>query len=118
MADDFRIVGEVHDEGHGRLFGRLLGERGIVHDVRGQLGDGVLVTRDGPHVFLYTGTRKQAEVAAKVVRDVLAQDEMKASVSPVERWHPAEERWEDAAESLPQTEEQVEAEHERWEEEQ
>jgi hypothetical protein len=118
MADDFRIVVEFSDEGHGLHFGRLLGEREFERDVREQLGDGVLVTRDGPHVFLYTGTREQAEAAAKIVREVLAQDDMEASVSPVERWHPTEERWESASEPLPQTEGQIEAEHERREEDQ
>jgi hypothetical protein len=118
MADDFRIVVEFNDEGHGLHFGRLLGEREFERDVREQLGEGVLVTRDGPHVFLYTGTREQAEAAAKIVREVLGQNEMDATISPVERWHPTEERWESASEPLPQTEGQIEAEHERWEEEQ
>jgi hypothetical protein len=78
----------------------------------------VLVTRDGPHVFLYTSTQKQAESVEKIVRLVLGEDVVSANVSPIMRWHPAEERWEDASKPLPQTAAAEHAEHERWEEEQ
>ncbi len=115
MADDFRITVEFEEEEHGLHFGRRLGERQFEHDVRKELGDGVLVTRDGPHVFLYTATQKQAEAAERTVRNVLAEDQLRADVSPIFRWHPAEERWEDASQPLPGTGEETQAEHERWE---
>jgi hypothetical protein len=118
MADDFRIVVEFEEERHGLQFGRRLGERELENEVRERLGDGVLVSRDGPQVFLYTATLEQAETVQKLVREVLGEHEMKASVSPVLRWHPVEERWEDASEPLPRTGEEIEAEHERWEEQQ
>jgi hypothetical protein len=118
MADDFRIVVQFEEDRHGLHFGRLLGEREFEKDARGQLGDRVVVTRDGPHVFLYTGTQEQAEAAQKTVQQLLAGDPMRASVSPILRWHPAEECWEDASGRLPQTSEEKEAEHERWEEQQ
>jgi hypothetical protein len=116
--DDFRIMVEFEEDRHGLHFGRSLGEREFQKDVRRQLGDGVVVTRDGPHVFLYTATKAQAEAAEKAVQQVLAEDQMSASVSPILRWHPVEERWEDASERLPQTSEEKEAEHEHWEEQQ
>jgi FMN phosphatase YigB (HAD superfamily) len=118
VADDFRIVVEFEEDRHGLHFGRLLGERKFEQDVRGQLGDGVLVTRDGSHVFLYTASREQAEAAEKTARQVLAENQMHAGMSPILRWHRAEERWEDASESLPQTSAEKNAEHERWEEQQ
>src|SRR5437588_11573741 len=118
MADDFRIVVEFDEDRHGLQFGRRLGEREFEKDVRGQLGDGVLVTRDGPHVFLYTATREQAEAAERAVQQVLAEYHMRAAVSPLLRWHPAEERWEDASERLPGTSGEKAAEHERWEQQQ
>src|SRR3954447_15222282 len=118
MADDFRISVEFADEGHGLHFGRLLGEREFEKDLRKELGEGVLVTRDGPHVFIYTGTQGQAVAARKAVDEVLVQHEMEAEVSPILRWHPAEERWEDASKPLPHGATELEAEHERWEEEQ
>jgi hypothetical protein len=118
MADDFRIVVEFEEDGHGLHFGRLLGERAFEKDVRGQLGEGVLITRDGPHVFLYAGAQAQAEAARKTVQQVLSEDALDASVSPVLRWHPEEERWEDVSEHLPSSSAEKEAEHERWEERQ
>src|SRR5262245_38920950 len=115
--DDFRIVVEFEEEGHGLHFGRALGERQFAREVREQLEDGVLVTRDGPHVVLYTSTQAKAEAGEKVVGEVLAEHDLEAKVSPVLRWHPIEERWEDASAPLPQTEEAVEAERERFEQE-
>jgi hypothetical protein len=115
MADDFRIVVEFEEDEHGLHFGRRLGERQFEKEVREQVGDRVLVTRDGPHVFLYAATEDQAEAAAKMVRDLLAEDQMRAEVSPIQRWHHVEERWEDASQPLPRTGEETEAEHERWE---
>lgn len=118
MADDFRIVVEFEEDRHGLHFGRLLGEREFEKDMRDRLGDGVLITRDGPRVFLYTATQEQAEAAEKAVQQVLAEDQMPAGVSPILRWHPVEERWEDVTSRLPQTSEEIGAEHDRWEEQQ
>jgi hypothetical protein len=113
MADDFRIVVEFEDEGGGLHLGRLLGEREFAGEIREQLGNGVLVTRDGPHVFLYTGTLAQAAAARRTVEEVLAEHGMEAQVSPVARWHPAEERWEDATAPVPMSPAEAEAERER-----
>jgi hypothetical protein len=118
VADDFRLVIEFEEETHGLHFGRALAEREFEREVRQQLGDGVVVTRDGRHVFLYTATQKQAEVAAKVARDLLDQHEMKADVSPILRWHPIAEEWEDASRAMVETPDEVGAEHERWEDRQ
>jgi hypothetical protein len=115
MAEDFRILVEFEEERHGLHFGKALGERHFAKELREQLGDGVLVTRDGPHVFLYADTEEKAAAADKVVREVLAEHELNADVSPVSRWHPVEESWEDASVRLPESGEALEAEHERWE---
>lgn len=115
VADDFRLTVDFEHEQHVLHFGRSLGERDLEHDVRAQLGDGVVVTRDGSTVFLYTATREQADAVERVVRDTLAERQTSAEVSPLLRWHPVEERWEDASLPLPGTDTQVEAEHERFE---
>jgi hypothetical protein len=118
MADDFRIVVQFGEEGHGLHFGRLLGEREFEKDLRKELGEGVLVTRDGPRVFIYTGSQGQAVAARRAVDEVLSHHEMKGEASPIERWHPIEDRWEDASNPLPVTAAEVEVEQERFEEEQ
>jgi hypothetical protein len=73
------------------------------------------VTHDSPQVHLYTATQQQAEAAAKVVHDLLAEHGLHARLLPLVRWHPVEMRWEDASARLPRTAQEVEAEHERWE---
>lgn len=114
--DDFRLVVEFEEEGHGLRFGRALGEREFAKEVREQLHDAVLVTRDGPHVFLYASSREKAAAAEKVVREVLAEHDLGANVSPILRWHPVEERWEDASVPLPETEKALDAERDRRDE--
>jgi hypothetical protein len=115
VADDFRIAVEFEEEGNILHFGRSLRERAIEKELREQLGDGVVVTRDGSHVFLYASTIQQAKAAERAVREVLEHHQMKAEVSPVLRWHPIEEHWEDASVPLPQTAAEFEAEHGRQE---
>jgi hypothetical protein len=117
MADDFRIKVEFEDEGNILHFGRSLREREFEKELREQLGEGVIVTRDGPQVFLYASTLEQAGAAQKAVQQTLDQHETKATVSPVERWHPVEERWEDASVPLPRSGAEVAAERERQERE-
>lgn len=115
MADDFRITVEFQDEGGILHFGRSLREREFEKELREQLGEGVVVTHDGAEVFLYASTPEQAAAAERAVREVIAEQEVDAQVSPVERWHPVEERWEDASVPLPGTGAEVAAEHEREE---
>ena len=118
MADDFRIAVEFEDEGSLLHFGRSLREREFEKELREQLGDGVVISRDGSHVFLYTATAQQADAAERAVRETLDQLEVEAEVSPVLRWHPVEDRWEDASVPLPQTDAEIEAERQRAEERQ
>jgi hypothetical protein len=118
VADDYRVRIEFADEGHGLRFGRALSERQLAGELRERLGDRVVVTRDGPHVFMYAGGLDQAHAAQAVAREALAEHELRADVSAVERWHPVEERWEDAAVPLPETRAEEDAERRRWEERQ
>jgi len=115
MADDFRIQVEFEDEGHVLRFGRSLREREFENELREQLGDGVVVTRDGPEVFLYASTVDQARAAERAVREVLEHEGASAEVSPILRWHPIEQHWEDATVPLPQNAEDVQAELARQE---
>jgi hypothetical protein len=115
VADDFRIAVEFQDEGSILHFGRSLREREFEKELREQLADRVIVTRDGNEVFLYASTPDQARAAEKAVREVLEQQEVEADVSPVERWHPVEQSWEDASVPLPLTDDELAAERARQE---
>jgi hypothetical protein len=88
----------------------------MVAKARERLGDRVAVTADGPTVFLYADTEEAAREAEQVVRSLLA-DEGRAALVTVARWHPAEQRWEDAAVPLTATDDEMRTEHERLESE-
>jgi hypothetical protein len=116
VGDDFRLTVEFEQESHGLHLMRLLRERVLEDEIRERLGHRVAVSQAGPHVFLYAATQEHAEAAKEVVRQLLAQHHIHAQVLPLLRWHPVEERWEEASVELPRTPEEVETEHRRWEE--
>jgi hypothetical protein len=113
--DEWRVEIDLDDEARG--FG--LGERLRAHDLddeaRKRLGQRIVVTRDGPHVFLYAGDEAGAHQAELVARELVATDDLSADIT-VTRWHPLEEEWLDASIPLPQTQEEQEEELERREE--
>jgi len=92
-----RIVGELHElDGHRTL--------------RDELGGRVAVSRDGATVFLYANTRRAAEAAQRTVLEVVSEGD---AHTQLDRWHPIEERWEDASIPLPESAEARRAERER-----
>jgi hypothetical protein len=115
QEDEWRVEIDLADEAHG--FG--LGERLRAHDLddeaRERLGRRVVVTRDGPRVFLYSGNEAEAREAERVARELVAADDLTADIS-VTRWHHLEEAWKDASVPLPRSEEEQREEVERKEE--
>jgi len=112
VADDWRVRITFKGETHARRIAELLGEHQVTDDVRRRLGNRIVVSEDHGELFLYAGSENAAREAERLVRDVLAQHEVGADVT-LSRWHPGEERWEDAGVPLPETAEQRDAEHER-----
>ena len=84
----------------------------MTDDARRRLGNRIVVSEDRGELFLYAGSENAAREAEPLVRDVLAQHQMDADVA-LSRWHPGEERWEDAGVPLPETAGQRHTEHER-----
>jgi hypothetical protein len=116
MAEDWRVKVELEEEEHKHRFSGFLRENPLEKDLAERLRGRVVVSQDGPVLFLYAETRDQAEAAAQVVRDFLAQHDATAQVE-LTRWHELEERWEDPSVGLPDTAAEREAEHERLTEE-
>lgn len=114
MADDWRVVAEMEDEGAVRGLGHRMREHRIKQDVEERLGERVVLTADGPHLFAYADSETAARAAESVIREVLPQEGVEATVR-VERWHAVEERWEDLSVALPDTDVAREAEHARRE---
>ena len=111
VADDWRITVDFDDEGDGTQLVEWLSARRFASEERDQLRGRVAVSRDGALVFLYADTEDLARDADGVVRSLLSSEGLEARIA-LERWHPVEQDWKDANIPLPQTEEEVRAEHE------
>lgn len=101
--EEWRVEIDLHDEAHGFGIGERLRARSLDDEARERLGRRVAVTRDGPRVFLYTGSEAEAREAEDVARRLVAEDDLSADIT-VTRWHPVEEAWKDASLPLPRTE--------------
>jgi hypothetical protein len=94
-ADEFRIEVNLDDEAHGHPFSERLAALDLDDEVAEKLGDRVVVTRDGPRMFVYTQTREACAEAERVVRETLTEDGLYAEVNAT-RWSPATSEWQDA----------------------
>ena len=117
MKDEWRVEIDLDDEAHGFGISERLRARSLDDEARKRLGGRVVVTRDGPRVFLYAGGEAEAREAEAVARELVASDDLSADIT-VTRWHPAAEEWQDAAVPLPSTEaeEREEARDKEWHE--
>jgi hypothetical protein len=98
--DGFRVEVELDDEVHGYSMDERLRAVDLDDEARRRLGPSVMVTRDGPRLFLYAASAEQAHEAENVVQGLLEADELTADIR-VTRWHPVEEAWKDVAIPLP-----------------
>ncbi len=114
MSDEWRVEVGLGDEQHGLKLGERLRALDLDDEARERLGDRVIVTRDGPRMFLYAGSEEQAREAERVARELVADEGLSAEVA-LTRWHPDEEAWKDASVPMPESEEQRALERERHE---
>ena len=115
MADDWRLTVQFEDEADALQLARVLRNVELGEHERPRLGDRVVVSRDGPRVFLYADAETRAREANHVVRSALDERGVAAEIR-LHRWHPEEEMWEDPAVPLPRTDEERRAEHARLQE--
>ena len=107
--EEFRVEVELDDDEHHLTLAERLRAMDLDDEARDRLGSRVIVTRDGSHLFLYAHSQASCEEAERVVRTLVAEDELTASIRST-RWHPVEEDWKDIAEPLPSTPEELAAE--------
>ena len=118
MAEDWRVAFTLRPEAPGRIAQALQGlhERALEHDAAERLGGRIAVSRDDEHLFLYADSEPAAREARTVVSALLDEHDLAAEEEPaIERWHPVEQRWEDASVALPATAAELSEEHERRE---
>jgi hypothetical protein len=115
--DDYRIRIEIHaDEAEGFLerLGLELGDEAA--ELARELERRKLaVSRDDDEIFVYAGTRAEAERARSVVEAVLADLGASAVIGPIEHWLEDEERWDDEPRGESWEEEELEHGHAPWE---
>jgi hypothetical protein len=115
VRDDWRVTVDFDDEGDGAQFAERLAALELEAEERERLGDRVIVSRDGPRVFLYTDAKERARAVHETVSARIESEGLSA-LTAFERWHPVEQAWKDASVPMPRTEEQLDAEHERLQE--
>jgi hypothetical protein len=99
--DEWRVEVKLEADADGSSLGEKLHSLELDNDARDRLGGSVIVTRDGPHVFLYAWHQESAREAERVVRELM--DEMGlAGQVELMRWHPIADQWRPASEPLPQ----------------
>jgi hypothetical protein len=102
-SDEYRLEVDIHESVHGKLSERLR-SLDLDDEVAARLGDRVIVTRDGEHLYVYTQTADAAAEAATVVAAVLADEGLEADIRR-RRWNPEERFWQDADEPLARADE-------------
>ena len=112
MNDDWRVQITCPTTATAANLSELLREGEFQHNMQDGAEERVIVSLDGHQLFLYAGSRVQAERATEAARSLLAGSGVIAS-SEISRWHPISEEWVDADLPLPESESAVAAEHAR-----
>ena len=112
MADDWRLTVELAEAGNAAGLVNALRELELEDAHRARVGERVVVSQDEGNVFLYADTEERAREVNALVQERLAELGFDADVA-LTRWHPVEQRWEDASLPLPTSDEEWQAEHER-----
>ena len=90
--NEWRVEIDLDDENHGYTLGDRLRSHDLDDEARSRLGRRVIVTRDGPRLFLYAADEEAAREAERVARELLEADRLTASIR-ITRWDPAAEEW-------------------------
>ena len=101
MNDDWRLQVDLHDASHMQQLGERLEARELEHDLSDAFNDRVIVSRDDSTVFLYAGSREQAESARELIVRLDEEHGWSADLD-LKRWHPVAEEWEDPDKPFPE----------------
>jgi hypothetical protein len=110
MNDDWRVQVTCPTEADASSLNELLRAGDFQHELSSAAGERVIVSLDGRELFLYAGSRAQADTAAQAVRSLLQRSGATTNLE-LRRWHPVAEDWVDADLPLPESEAAISAEH-------
>jgi hypothetical protein len=116
VAEDWRVTVQLQEGQPAAPVAAALHAHQLEGEARARLGDRIAVSASGDHLFLYADTENAAREAEKVVTEILTADALHAEFR-LDRWHHAEEEWEDANNPTSTTPAESQAEHEKLEEE-
>jgi hypothetical protein len=111
-TEDWRVTVDLVDEHHRMRLAEALRTRHLARDARRKVGSRVIVTHDGPNLFLYADGESAAREVETAALELLAEHGLHGTVA-IMRWHPIEQRWEDPSHPLPTSPEERAAEVER-----
>jgi hypothetical protein len=110
MNDDWRVQVICPTTTTAASLNELLREGDFQHNLQDAAGERVVVSLDGNELFLYAGTRPQAERAIEALKALVAESKLSVRTE-LRRWHPVSEEWVDADLPLPDSERAASAEH-------
>ena len=92
---EWRVEVNLDDEQHGYSLGERLRAHDLDDEARKRLGGGVIVTREGPRLQVYTNSEAAAREAERVVRELAEAERLTAEIS-VTVWDEERDAWLDA----------------------
>ena len=107
MADDWRLTVSLRDEREALDLVEAL--RDVELEGLGEFAERVIVSHDGPRVYVYADSEERLEHARELVDAALTKLGLGGMISATV-WHPIEQRWEDADLHLPRTDAEKEEE--------
>jgi hypothetical protein len=110
MNDDWRLRIDVHEPSRARRLVERLDSSELAHELETSFRDRVIVSRENSTLFLYAGTRAQAEQAQQLARLVAGEHRWEVDFE-LRHWHPTAEAWEEPDTPLPSSDAERAAEH-------
>ena len=92
---EWRVEVNLDDEAHGYSLGERLRAHDLDDHARKRLGGGVIVTREGPRLHVYTKSLAAAHEAARVLRVLIEAERLSGDIS-VTVWDEERDAWLDA----------------------
>jgi len=112
MNDEWRLRIDVEDESKAGSLTERLDAAELASELSAAFHDRLIVSADGPRVFVYAGTREQAERARDLIARLADTHGWKVDLE-LTHWHPQAEAWEDPDLPLPEGDAARVAEHEK-----
>jgi hypothetical protein len=110
MNDEWRLQIDVQGEREAGSLTERLNAAELEHELSEAFHDRMIVSGEGSRVFVYAGTREQAEHARDLIAK-LAETHSWDLVTALTHWHPEAEEWEDPDLPLPESDAARVAEH-------